>query len=104
MSMPPINPFAGLAATGSDDRRQVQQEREQRRAQDKVEAKAGADSEMPATEASSDRDADGRQMPSSQEQSHKNEDRENEAQSPPLQTNKSIDLEKSRGNQIDLEG
>jgi len=61
MSLPPINPFAGLAAVGADDRRTQQQEREQNRTQEKIQDRATGDAESAAMEAATDRDADGRQ-------------------------------------------
>lgn len=62
MSIPPINPFAGMAAQQpSDDQRQIQREREQAGDVAKLTSSSETDAEAAATAASSDRDADGRQ-------------------------------------------
>jgi len=61
MSLPPINPFAGMAAVGPNDFRAWQSEREQHRLQGQLEARAAGDGESAPAEASTDRDADGRQ-------------------------------------------
>jgi hypothetical protein len=45
MSVPPLNPFAGMAAIGPNDRKSIQHEREQDKSQTKIEQKAIGDSE-----------------------------------------------------------
>jgi hypothetical protein len=61
MTIPPINPFAGMAAAGLNDRRAIQEEREQDKSQTKIEQRAVGDGEADALESAADRDADGRQ-------------------------------------------
>lgn len=110
MSLPPIHPFAGAAASGLDDRRQLQHQREQKIAQTKVETQSSTDAEARAAAAANDRDGDGRQawqQAGEQEspenlaessQAHENDDRHDSGET----TIRNIDP--ARGQQLDLEG
>jgi hypothetical protein len=61
MNIPPLHPLAGMVGIPSEDRRAVQQDREQNRVVSEIAQRAAGDGESTATEAASDRDADGRQ-------------------------------------------
>lgn len=100
MSIPPINPFAGLAANQhTDEKRQIHNEREQYQDVSKMNSASETDAEAAATAASSDRDADGRQAWS---QNAAQETSEEEELSSEAERPRSIDHQ--RGNQLDLEG
>lgn len=61
MTIPPMHPLAGMVGIPSEDRRAVQNDREQARLEGELAQRAAGDGESTATEASADRDADGRQ-------------------------------------------
>jgi hypothetical protein len=61
MTIPPMHPLAGMVGIPAEDRRAVQQDREQNRIESELTQRAAGDGESTATEAAADRDADGRQ-------------------------------------------
>lgn len=100
MSIPPINPFAGLAASQhTDEKRQIHNEREQYQDVAKMNSASETDAEAAATAASSDRDADGRQAWSQAEGKEMEEENESQASE-----DRPRGIDHERGNQLDLDG
>lgn len=102
MTIPPINPFAGMSVVGPDDRKAIQQEREHDKTQTQISKKAAGDGEASATESASDRDADGRESWERRSASQRaNRDSESPAPEAPRH---SRDPSGQRGNLLDLDG
>jgi hypothetical protein len=104
MSVPPLNPFAGMAAIGLNDRKAIQQEREQDKTQAKIEQKAIGDSEATALESATDRDADGRQNWHGSEQQSQEPAIDESGNPAPRVPRHSRDPYNERGNTLDLDG
>lgn len=104
MNIPPINPFAGMAANGVHDRKAIQQEHEQEKTQNKLEQRAAGDGEAQALESAADRDADGRQNWQRKADSPHPLGTDETDGSPPTPTRHSRDPYHERGNQLDLDG
>ncbi len=103
MTIPPINPFAGMAASGLHDRKAIEHEREQDKSLTKLEQRAAGDGEAEALESSADRDADGRQNWNRHGSSPDKPTSETEV-SQPTAPRHSRDPYRERGNQLDLDG
>jgi len=102
MSLPPINPFAGMGAVNGEERRAAQQEREQDRLHTRNTDRAAGDAESAATSETADRDADGRQLWQDQ-QTPAGEETEESTDTPPAPP-VSRDPSGVRGTQLDLDG
>lgn len=108
MSIPPINPFAGMGAVQrTDDQRQIHQEREQYQDVQKQTSASETDAAAAATEASADRDADGRQAWHQSEAPPK-EPTEDQSEVPENPSDHSAEpgrgIDHQRGNLLDLDG
>jgi hypothetical protein len=104
MTIPPINPFAGMASSGLHDRKAIEQEREQNKTLTKLEQRATGDAEADALESSADRDADGRQN-WNRPGSSPDKTAISETDEPgPTAPRHSRDPYHERGNRLDLDG
>ncbi|MBL8889466.1 MAG: hypothetical protein JNL67_05775 [Planctomycetaceae bacterium] len=102
MTIPPINPFAGMSVVGPDDRKAIQLEREHDKTQTQIVKKAAGDGEASATESASDRDADGRE---NWERRGPTPKAKGDAESPvPEAPRHSRDPSGQRGTHLDLDG
>ena len=104
MSLPPINPFAGMAANGPDDRRAFGAEREQNRVQTQISGRAVGDAESNPTEAAADRDADGRQNWQRPATTPAAEEEQVDGGEPIVEAHHSRDPYHERGNLLDIDG